>query len=160
MWEDARFTHPHISRVLMSALFPCVITTKWSNVDHLPSFLRWFPFSRGEPVFCFFYFRGVCPLFPSLPFFIIALSIFAIGVEWTSARRGRFKVAQRLMSSWGTARVKLMMPLRACVALLSQPSSAPIFPRSVCKLVCVSCLWIKWEVEWEKKSRQGEERPL
>lgn len=149
-WVVNAYTDMHAPQ----PLFPCVITCNWAQTP-LPSFLHLFPFWLGELVSCFFYFPEVYPLFPSLPFFMILLSIFAVRLGWKrGVRRGGFTVAkQRLSWGFATARVKLVMPLRACGAWLSQPSSACIFHGP-----CASCeplLWVKREVEWGEKRDRG-----
>lgn len=128
----------------------------------LPSSLHLFPFSPGELVFGSFYFPEVCPLFPSLPCFLCDTSVNICGEEgrWGGERqRQLFTVARRRVScSFSAARVTLVMPPRACGARLSQPSSARILHGP-----CASGeppLWVKGEVEWGEKTRQGEGRPL
>lgn len=94
---------------------------------------------------------------------MFSLWYFCQYLRWGGERRGwerqLFTVARRRVScSFSAARVTLVMPPRACGARLSQPSSARILHGP-----CASGeppLWVKGEVEWGEKTRQGEGRPL
>ncbi len=165
--EDAWLVLEQTCMLLTTTLFPRVITCNWAQT---PFFFFFFTFISsfislftGWAGFRLLLFSGGLPSFSISAMF--SLWYFCQYLRWGGERRGwerqrqLFTVARRRVScSFSAARVTLVMPPRARGARLSQPSSARIVHGP-----CASGeppLWVKGEVEWGEKTRQGEGRPL
>lgn len=150
--------------LLTTTLSPRVITCNWVQTHFFFTFISSFiSLFTGWAGFRLLLFSGGLPSFSISAMF--SLWYFCQYLRWGRERRGwerqrqLFTVARRRMScSFSAARVTLAMPPRACGARLSQPSSARILHGP-----CTSGeppQWVKGEVEWGEKTRQGEGRPL